>query len=83
MTTKLKSQLKREVTVGKLAYTLTIDSDGFKLVPKGKRKGLELAWSELVSGDAAMAVALRASLDLPEPAAGAPEKPRRKKSAPA
>jgi hypothetical protein len=33
-----------------------------KLVAKGKRKGQELAWKDLVSGHAALAVALNASL---------------------
>jgi hypothetical protein len=34
-----------------------------KVVEKGKRKGHELSWSALVSGDAAVAAELRASLD--------------------
>ena len=34
-----------------------------KLVPKGKRKGMELAWKDLVSGQAALATALNASLE--------------------
>lgn len=33
-----------------------------KLVPKGKRKGQELTWEALVSGDAALSAALNASL---------------------
>jgi hypothetical protein len=41
---------------------VTIDPQGLKIVPKGKRKGLELAWQALVSGDAALATALNASL---------------------
>ncbi len=41
---------------------LTIDREGLKLVPKGKRKGPELAWKALVSGEAALATALNASL---------------------
>jgi hypothetical protein len=47
---------------------LTISPDGLKLVPKGKRKGHELAWAALVSGEAALAVALNASLDRSVPA---------------
>jgi len=60
--TPLDKALKREVQIGDTPYVLTIDPDGLKLVPKGKRKGLELRWSELVSGDAALATALQASL---------------------
>lgn len=63
MTTKLDKDLKREIVVKGEPYVLTISPQGLKLVPKGKRKGLELAWKDLVSGDAALAVALRASLE--------------------
>lgn len=63
--TELKAPLNRELIIGKAAYRLTISPQGFKLVPKGKRNGLEIAWRDLVSGDAVMAVALRASLEMP------------------
>ena len=62
MTTKLRSPLKREVAIAGDDYTLTITPDGFKLVPKGRRKGYELSWRALVTGDAALATALNASL---------------------
>jgi hypothetical protein len=42
---------------------LTITPEGLKLVPKGKRNGHELAWKDLVSGQAALATALNASID--------------------
>ena len=64
MTTPLKSPLKRELVIDKAIYILTITPDGFKLVPKGKRKGYEMSWTSLVSGEAALAVALHASLGL-------------------
>jgi len=60
--TKLDKALKRELRVGKQAYVLTIDPNGFKLTKKGKRKGVDIAWKDLVSGEAAMAVALNASV---------------------
>ena len=62
MTTALDKPLRRELQVGDTAYTLTISADGLKLVEKGKRKGIELAWEALVSGDAALAAALQASV---------------------
>jgi hypothetical protein len=65
--TELKSALNRELMIGKTAYRLTITPQGFKLVLKGKRKGLEIAWNDLINGDAAMAVAPRASLNAPTP----------------
>ena len=66
---KLKSDLRREIGIGKVAYVVTITPLGLKLVVKGRRKGIELSWNDLVSGDAAMAVALRASLSAPRPIA--------------
>ena len=61
---RLDKPLRREVVVGDKAYTLTIDPLGLKLVEKGHRNGLILAWNDLVSGDAAVATALKASLDV-------------------
>ena len=63
MATKLDKALKREVDIAGEPYMLTIAPDGLKLVPKGRRKGYELAWKDLVSGQAALAVALNASLE--------------------
>ena len=63
MATKLEKPLKRELEVEGDAYILTISPEGMKLVPKGKRKGQELAWKDLISGDAALATALNASLE--------------------
>jgi len=77
LTTKLDTQLKQELIVLGKPYTLVISPNGLMLTPKGKRKGYELAWVDLVSGDAALAVALNASLahgPKPEPA---PAKPQR------
>jgi hypothetical protein len=60
--TKLDKQLRRELEIEGAAYTLTIDPDGLRLVEKGRRKGIELTWRDMVSGDAALAVALQASV---------------------
>ena len=60
--TKLEKSLKRELTLKRQSYVLTIDPDGFKLTKKGRRKGIDLRWEDLVSGEAAMAVALQASV---------------------
>jgi hypothetical protein len=62
MATKLEKPLKREIQVDGKPYMLTITPEGLKLVPKGKRNGLELSWQALVGGDAALATALNASL---------------------
>jgi hypothetical protein len=62
MVTKLEKALKRELEIGGNAYVLTITPTELKLTLKGRRKGHELAWVDLISGDAALAVALNASL---------------------
>jgi hypothetical protein len=62
MTTKLEGPLKRELAIGGNPYVLTITPDGLTLVPKGRRKGYRLAWDAFVSGEAALATALNASL---------------------
>jgi hypothetical protein len=61
MTTKLNSAFKRELDVNGEKYTITLSPDGFKLVQKGKRKGVELQWAALVNGEAALATALNAA----------------------
>jgi hypothetical protein len=62
MTTKLEGDLKRELFIGRRPYTLTISPVGFTLALKGRRKGLNIKWADLVSGEAALATALNASL---------------------
>ena len=62
MTTKLDKSLKREIAIEGEPFIVTIDPLGLKVTPKGKRKGHELAWKDLVSGEAALAVALNASI---------------------
>jgi len=60
--TLLDKPLRRELEIGDRRYTLTIDPIGLKLTPKGHRKGVTMTWKDLLSGDAAIAAALRASL---------------------
>jgi len=63
VTTVLDKQLKRQVTVDGVDYTVAVDPDGIRLSGKGKRKPeVELRWRDLLNGEAAMAVALNASL---------------------
>jgi hypothetical protein len=61
MTTKLQQPFKRELELNGEKYTVTISPEGFKLVQKGKRKGIELTWASIVGGDAALATALNAA----------------------
>jgi hypothetical protein len=73
-TTRLDGPLRRELDIAGDAYTLTITPQRLTLIRKGRRKGLELEWTQLVSGDAALATALNASLkaNLAPPAPPAP-----------
>jgi hypothetical protein len=81
MTTPLRGPLKRELILTGEAYTLTITPSGLTLVPKGRRKGYELDWASLVSGDAALAIALRASLVNPPLPSTRGTKPSAKRAA--
>ncbi|MGF6461689.1 hypothetical protein IMCGPPIG_01295 [Stenotrophomonas maltophilia] len=62
MMTPLDKPLRRELDIDGRPHTLTVDPEGLKLVEKGRRKGITLRWQDLVSGDAALATALQASL---------------------
>ncbi len=62
MTTRLSTPIRRELEIDDDKYTLTVSPLGFKLVLKGRRKGIELAWKSIVSGDAALSTALNATL---------------------
>ena len=69
MTTPLTKTLKRELKIKDKAFVITLTPETLKITQKGKRKGLQLKWEDLVSGEAALAVALNASVaqavDLP------------------
>jgi hypothetical protein len=60
--TPLHSTLKRALSIDGRDYVLTLNETALKLTLKGKRNGVELPWSQLVNGEAALAVALHASL---------------------
>ena len=63
MTTKLEKSIKRELEHAGVVYTVTIAPDGIKVVEKGKRKGREVSWGSIISGDAELSEALRISID--------------------
>jgi hypothetical protein len=62
MTTPLDKPLRRALKINGVEHVLTISPEGLKLTLKGKRNGLELKWTDLASGEAALAMALNASL---------------------
>jgi hypothetical protein len=63
MATKLDKTLKRELLIDGEPYILAISPEGLKLTQKGRRKGQELSWKALISGEAALATALNASIE--------------------
>ncbi len=71
--TPLKNPLKRELLINQQPFVVTLSTQSLKLTAKGKRKGLELQWRDLVSGAAALSAALNASVgkfdraELPKP----------------
>ena len=60
--TPLDAPLRRELTIDDRPHTLLLTPEGLRLTEKGRRRGIELRWADLVSGDAALASALRASV---------------------
>jgi hypothetical protein len=60
--TRLQGELKRALVISGKPYTLSITPKGLKLTEKGRRIGQELLWKDLISGQAALSVALNASL---------------------
>jgi hypothetical protein len=71
MATKLDKSIKRELELEGKLYTVTISPDGVKVVEKGKRKGQEIPWRSIISGDAALSESLKISVDATDPTAAA------------
>jgi hypothetical protein len=63
MATKLDKSIKRELDLDGTLYTVTIAPDGIKVVEKGKRKGQEISWRSIISGDASLNESLKISVD--------------------
>ena len=63
MATRLEKELKRELEIDGESWVLTVDPEGLRLTRKGRRKGHQLRWKDIVTGEAALAAALNASLD--------------------
>ena len=63
MTARLDKVIKRELELDGALYTVSMSPEGVKIVPKGKRRGHEISWYALLSGDAELAQQLKISLD--------------------
>ena len=64
MATRLDKTIKRELELDGKLYTVSLSPQGVRVVPKGARKGHELTWEALVSGDAELRRDLNISLDV-------------------
>lgn len=62
MTTKLEKAIKREIEFKGVAYTVTLGPEGLKIVEKGKRKGQEMTWEELIAGSVSLTAGLQGSI---------------------
>jgi hypothetical protein len=63
MATKLDKVLKREIEIDGQAYIAAISPEGVKVTKKGFRKGNEISWRAIISGDANLSSDLSASVD--------------------
>ena len=60
--TPLDKTLKRSLRLDGVDYVITLSPESLRLTRKGKRRGLELKWADIISGEGALAVALQASV---------------------
>ena len=63
MATKLDKAIRRELDLDGVVYTVVISPDGVRVTEKGKRRGRELSWHSIISGDAELTESLRISVD--------------------
>ena len=62
MATKLEKTLKREIEIDGKAYMVAISPEGVKVTQKGFRRGPELTWRSIISGEAEMGQQLKSSV---------------------
>ena len=63
MATKIDKVLKREIELDGQSYIAAISPEGIKVTKKGFRKGNEISWRSIISGDASLNADLSASVD--------------------
>jgi hypothetical protein len=67
MATKLDKTIKRELELDGKLYTVAISPEGIKVTPKGARKGQEISWTAIISGETELRRDLNASVDAYRP----------------
>jgi hypothetical protein len=63
MATKLEKTLKREIEIDGKAYMVAISPEGVKVTQKGFRRGPEMTWRAIISGEAEMGQQLKSSVN--------------------
>jgi hypothetical protein len=64
MATRLDKTIKRELELAGQLYTVSMSPEGVKIVQKGRRKGHEMSWETLLSGDAELRRDLNMTLEV-------------------
>ncbi len=64
MTIRLDKTIKRELELDGKLHTVSVSPEGVKVVPKGGRKGHEMSWTALLSGEVELGRDLNISLDM-------------------
>lgn len=63
--TPLEKPVRRAVTVDGQEYVVTISPEGLRIVPKGKRKGYDVPWQDVLAGEITLRAQLNRSLATP------------------
>jgi hypothetical protein len=63
MATKLDKVLKREIEIDGQSYIAALSPEGVKVTKKGFRKGNEISWRSIVSGEAQLNEDLNNSIE--------------------
>ena len=66
MAIRLDKTIKRELNLGGKLYTVSVSPQGIKIVPKGGRKGYEVSWEAVLTGEEELRQDLTASLAMYE-----------------
>ena len=64
MATRLDKTIRRELDLGGKLYTVSLSPGGIKIVPKGGRKGYEISWQAILSGEVELRRNLNMSIDM-------------------
>jgi hypothetical protein len=73
MVTPLERPLRRAIEIDGKPYVATFRPDGVRVVAKGRRKGIEITWKQILDGEIQLHAQLARSLTRPQPSDSATE----------